>query len=269
MAGQRLYWNLLLGPVLILITLAGCSLFVLRPVWFPLAITAEGVAFDSQFGRTLWIAGAIFIAAQLLLAWAILRGWRKTPANTTTPSDRPWLEFAWTAVTAVLFITLSLTGARSWAKVPVRAAGLETIEVYSHQFAWNFRYPGPDGRFGVTATPFINDAAINPFGIDPADKAGHDDIVTATLRIPAGQDVLLLLHSRDVIHDFFVRELRTKQDIVPGMEITLQIHADRPGTYEIACAELCGLGHSQMRSVLIVMPASEYTAWKQSQANQF
>ena len=80
--------------------------------------------------------------------------------------------------------------------------------------------------------------------------------------IPAGRDVLLLLHSRDVIHDFFVRELRTKQDIVPGMEIPLEIHVDRPGQYEIACAELCGLGHSQMRSFLIVMAPDQYDNWK-------
>jgi cytochrome c oxidase subunit 2 len=74
--------------------------------------------------------------------------------------------------------------------------------------------------------------------------------------------VLLRLHSRDVIHDFFVPELRTKQDIVPGIEIPLELHVDRPGNYEIACAQLCGLGHSQMRSVLIVMPATEYDQWK-------
>jgi cytochrome c oxidase subunit 2 len=59
-----------------------------------------------------------------------------------------------------------------------------------------------------------------------------------------------------------VRELRTKQDIVPGMEIPLDVHVDRPGEYEIACAELCGLGHSQMRSLMIVMPAGEYDRWK-------
>ena len=84
-----------------------------------------------------------------------------------------------------------------------------------------------------------------------------------SLRIPAQRDVLLLLHSRDVIHDFFVRELRTKQDIVPGMEIPLELHIDQSGRYEIACAELCGLGHSQMRSFLIVMPPEEYDRWKE------
>ncbi len=99
-------------------------------------------------------------------------------------------------------------------------------------------------------------------GIDPSDPRSKDDFVTASLRIPAGRDVLLVLHSRDVIHDFFVRELRTKQDIVPGMEIPLEIHVDIPGTYEIACAQLCGLGHSQMHSVMIAMPPEDYDRWK-------
>jgi cytochrome c oxidase subunit 2 len=258
---------LLLGPILILLTLAGCGLFYFRPVWFPLPITAEALVFDRQFNWTLWVAGAIFVAVQVVLAWAIARGLRKTSAQGTRVGHR-WLEIGWTVATAALFLTLSLTGSRGWAKTPVRSRSTETIEVYSHQFAWNFRYPGIDGRFGVTGAAFINDAAGNPIGIDPADKAGRDDVTTASLRIPAGRDVLLLLHSRDVIHDFFVRELRTKQDIIPGMEIPLEIHVDKPGQYEIACAELCGLGHSQMRSLLIVMAPAEYDRWKREKSEE-
>ena len=251
---------MLLGLILLLLTLAGCFLFALKPAWFPLAITAEAFAYDRQFNWTLWITGIIFVAAQVLLAWTILRGRKRLVASPANGNRR--LELTWLTATAALFITLSVLGSRGWAKIPTRAAREETIEVDAHQFAWNFRYPGADGRFGRTAIQFISDAGGNPIGIDPADPAGKDDIVTASLRIPAGRDVLLLLHSRDVIHDFFVRELRTKQDIVPGMEIPLEVHVDNPGTYEIACAELCGLGHSQMRGVLIVMPAGEYDRWK-------
>jgi cytochrome c oxidase subunit II len=254
---------MLFGLILLLLTLAGCLLFALRPVWFPAAITAEALHYDHQFTWTLWIAGAIFIAAQLLLAWAIFQGGKRKAAAFSTGHRR--LELAWLTAAAALFLTLSVAGSRGWAKVPVLAPGKETIEVHAHQFAWSFRYPGPDGRFGRTAIQFISDAGGNSVGIDPNDPSGRDDIVAATLRIPAGRDVLLLLHSRDVIHDFFVPELRTKQDIVPGMEIPLEVHVDQPGSYEIACAELCGLGHSQMRSLLIVMPPAEYDQWKRRQ----
>ena len=251
---------MLFGFLLLLLTLAGCLLFAFKPVWFPLAITVEALAYDRQFAWTLWITGIIFIVAQVLLALVIVHGRKRLIASPADGNRR--LEFTWLAATAVLFITLSVLGSRGWAKIPSRSTGEETIEVDAHQFAWNFRYPGRDGRFGHTAIEFISDAGGNPVGIDPGDPAGKDDIVTASLRIPAKRSVLLLLHSRDVIHDFFVRELRTKQDIVPGMEIPLEVRVDNPGTYEIACAELCGLGHSQMRSVLIVMPGDEYDRWK-------
>jgi cytochrome c oxidase subunit 2 len=251
---------MLLGLILLLVTVGGCVLFAIKPVWFPAAITAEALQYDHQFTWTLWIAGAIFVAVQLLLAWTIFRGRRRRSASFVTGNRR--LELAWLGATAVLFIALSVAGSRGWAKVPTAGPGKEIIEVHAHQFAWSFRYPGPDGHFGRAAIEFISDAGGDPVGIDPKDPLGKDDIVTATLRIPAGRDVLLLLHSRDVIHDFFVPELRTKQDIVPGMEIPLEVHVDQPGSYEIACAELCGLGHSQMRSVLIVMPGAEYDQWK-------
>jgi len=254
---------MLLGLILICLTAAGCALFALRPAWFPAAISADAIAYDHQFTWTLWICGIIFVGAQLLLAWTILRG-RKRSVGSPATGSKP-LELTWLIATAALFLTLSVVGSRGWAKMPERTAGKETIEVWAHQFAWNFRYPGPDGRFGNTSIELINDAGGNPIGIDPKDDRGKDDIVTATLRIPAHRDVLLLLHSRDVIHDFFVRELRTKQDIVPGMEIPLEIHVDAPGTYEIACAELCGLGHGQMRSFMIVMSPEDYDRWKRQQ----
>ncbi len=235
-------------------------MFAIRPVWFPLPISAEALLYDHQFARTLWISGGIFVAVQLLLAWTVLRGRRS--GNAVPRSSHRGLEAGWSIATAALFLTLAGLGSRGWARMPGPTAGKEIIEVYSHQFAWNFRYPGADRRFGRTKIDLISDSGGNSLGIDPADPDGKDDIVTATLRVPAGRDVLLLLHSRDVIHDFFVRELRTKQDIVPGMEIPLEIHVDRPGEYEIACAELCGLGHSQMRSLMIAMEADAYDKWK-------
>ena len=252
---------MLLGLILLLLTLAGWLLFLFHPAWFPIAITSEALNYDQQFTRTLWICGIIFVAAQVFLAWTVIRGRRRSQA--VASHGHRGLEITWLTATAALFITLSVLGSRGWAKVSTGTAGKEVVEVHAHQFTWNFRYPGRDGRFGHTSIELISDAGGNPVGVDPKDPAGNDDIVTATLRIPAHRDVLLLLHSRDVIHDFFVRELRTKQDIVPGMEIPLEIHVEQTGTYEIACAELCGLGHSQMRSTMIVMPPEEYDRWKQ------
>jgi len=248
---------LLLAFILVLLTVGGWGIFFLRPAWFPVSITSDATAWDHQFGTTLWVCAAIFTAAQLLLAWVVIR--RK---RSTGKSEPKWPEYVWTGVTAILFFALAIGGSRGWAKIRTQISAVETIEVYAHQFAWSFRYPGPDGRFGKTSIDFVSDSGGNPIGLDPKDPRGADDIVTATLRVPVGRPVLLVLHSRDVIHDFFVRELRTKQDVVPGMEIPLEIKVDTPGQGEIACAELCGLGHSQMRSLLIALPADEFDRWK-------
>ncbi len=249
---------MLLSAILCLTAAAGWVMWFARPNWFPQAASAAGLAWDGDFARTLLIASVIFTAAHLLLAATLVRS--KTP--TSRSPEKTWPEYLVGAATAVLFLALAVSGARGVTGTYTAPPGAETIQVYAHQFAWSFRYPGPDRRFGRTSLDLISDSGGNPLGLDPADARGRDDIVAATLRVPVGRPVRLLLHSRDVIHDFFVRELRTKRDVVPGIEIPLELQVDVPGQYEIACAELCGLGHSQMRSFLIAMPPAEFDRWK-------
>lgn len=243
------------------------GLFVLGRYRPPAPINSHGAWFDSYFRLNLAVAGVIFLAAQLILAACIWRFRERGRRAAAFAGD--WrLEAAWMTLTALLFLGAAAASSAPWLDLHRQArrqGGLE-VELLGAQFAWSVRYPGPDGKFGRTAAGLINDAAGNPFGIDPQDRAGKDDIVSSALRIPAGRPVRLLLRSRDVIHSFFVRELRIKQDLVPGMVIALPIQADRPGEYEIACAELCGLGHHQMRSFLIVLPPEQFEAWLGSQA---
>src|SRR5260370_40422968 len=127
---------------------------------------------------------------------------------------------------------------------------------------------GPDAKVGPPDLKFITDANGTPSGTDKSAPAGKDDIVNVTLKVPVGKPILLRLRSRDVIHNFFVRELRMKQDIVPGMEIPFHFKADKLGTFEVPCSELCGLGHSQMRSTLQVMSEEEFEKWKKDQLAQ-
>jgi cytochrome c oxidase subunit 2 len=204
----------------------------------------------------------IFILAQLALGWVIFR-YRSNGRRATWSEGNNKLEFLWTSAAAVLFIGAVLMSTSIWAgvhlsRVPDNALRIEAL---GKQFAFSFRYPGMDGKYGRTSIKLINDAAANPFGVDDTDQAGRDDIQTSQLTVPAGTPVVLTLKSRDVIHNFFVRELRVKQDLVPGMEIPLHFVADRPGAYEIACSELCGLGHHQMRSTLVVLPREQYENW--------
>jgi cytochrome c oxidase subunit II len=229
----------------------------------PPAINQHAVAFDRQFGLTLSVTGAIFILAQAALGFMVWRHRKRKPARFIEGDNR--LEFLWTGATTVLFLSLLFAGSKIWADVQFAPppAGAARVEVSAKQFAWAFRYPGPDGKFGRTDIRLVNDAAGNPFGIDEKDPAGKDDIVSSSLRVAKGQPVVLLLTARDVIHNFFVPELRIKQDLVPGMIIPLVVQGDREGVYEVACSELCGLGHHQMRTTMQVMTPEEFERWKQ------
>ena len=260
---------MLLAPVVWILTIIICYFFAAKTWWFPEPISQHAVVYDTQFMRTLVVVGIIFFLAQFALGWAIVK-FRDDGGRAGYSHGNNKLEALWTSAAAVLFIGLVLMGANIWAKVHFEPAPADAIpiEVMAKQFAWSFRYPGPDGKFGRTDLKLINDAAGNPLGIDEKDPAGKDDIVSATLRVPAGKPVKLLLHTLDVIHNFFVRELRLKQDIVPGMEIPFHFQADKPGIYEVPCSELCGLGHFQMRTTMQVMSEAEFEQWKQQQVQK-
>lgn len=254
-------------PIAIVIAaLAGATvaLFFSPRWWFPEAISAHARAYDSQLLLTLYVVGCLFVFAQALLAWVIFR-YRDRGQAASAAHENQRLEILWTSVTAVVFLALAFAGQGIWAAVHggVSDPGALRVEVMAKQFAWSYRYAGADGEFGRVDIRQIDDAGGNPFGVDSKDPRGADDITAPLLRVPAGRPVELLLKSRDVIHNFFVRELRLKQDVVPGMTIPLRFIAEKAGTYEVPCSELCGLGHHQMRSALVVMTPEAYAEWLQ------
>jgi cytochrome c oxidase subunit 2 len=256
--------------VLILVTVVTVAACWGRWWWLPVDISVLGPAVDHQFSLALAVTGVIFVLAQLglaLAAWRYREGKVARQASARRGNSR--LEAAWTLASAILFIGSGLVGYRVWADMYLRPTppGALRVEVQGEQFAYSFRYPGPDGRFGPMHVEKINDATGNLFGLDRArDPDSRDDIVTATLGIPVGRPVELLLRARDVGHSFAVRELRIQQDLLPGMEFPLHFTATATGTYEIICTQLCGLGHYRMRAFLKVMPETEFERWLQSQA---
>ncbi|MBV9609931.1 MAG: cytochrome C oxidase subunit II, partial [Acidobacteria bacterium] len=123
------------------------------------------------------------------------------------------------------------------------------------------RYPGPDGKFGRTK-PDLEDASVgNAVGLDPDDPASKDDLVTGTMYLPVNREADLTLRAEDVIHSFFVPAMRFKQDAVPGLMIHMHFTPTKIGDYEIACAELCGLGHYKMHGILKVVSQDDFDKW--------
>lgn len=258
---------MLLPFFILLVTLITAAGFITKRWWFPAPINEYATQFDSYFAINVLVTGLVFIGVQVVLAWAIVRFRSRGNAVRFTHGNNK-LEVVWTVLTLFIFISAAVAGAQLWSAFQLTAspAGALKIDVSGKQFAWNFRYSGADGKFGRTKVTLINDASGNPFGLDDSDAASKDDIMSSQLHVPAGRAVELRLTSHDVLHNFFVRELRIKQDLVPGMEIPLRFRADKPGTYEIACSELCGLGHHQMRSALVVMAPEEFESWLKGKA---
>jgi cytochrome c oxidase subunit 2 len=267
---------LAIALVVTLITLISVGLFAAKVWWFPVDIVKHGPAMDHQFLITLVICGIIFVAAQLGLAYFVWKYRDKGDGRKVIYSHgNNKLELTWTLAAAVVFIGLNFMGYSIWARTHFTGASPNAlrIQVQAEQFAYYFRYPGPDGQFGPTHVKKVDDAVGNFYGLDRThDEASKDDIVTATLGIPVNRPVELILRSKDVDHSFFVRELRLQQDIVPGMEIPVHFTATEDalrhhgGRYEIVCTQLCGLGHYKMRAFLQVMTADDYEKWLQGQA---
>ena len=236
----------------------------------PAAITSVGLLVDHQYFLTLCVTGTVFILSQLGLAYAIWRFRDRGQAAHFTRCNNT-MEMIWTTATIVLFLGLGLMGRKAWAEVrftPAEANAVQ-VEVTTNQFVFNFRYPGPDGQFGKLDPTQVSASTGNPLGLDPKDPAGKDDIVVPTLTVPVDHQIELLIRSQDVIHNFYVRELRLQQDAVPGMVIPIHFTANQIGHYEIMCTQLCGLGHYRMRSFLDVVSEADYQNFlKQQGASQ-
>jgi len=259
----------LLALLIVAITLSTMYFFAAHTWWFPAFISEYGEAYDHQFTVTLIVVGVVFFLAQLGLAYAIFR-FRDDGKRAVYSHGNNALEATWTTITAIVFLGIALTGQHIWARVHLDAAPADAlqIEVTGQQFAWNFRYAGVDGKFGRTKPELEKESLGNPLGIDPDDTAGKDDVVMPVIAVPVNRPVEVTLRSKDVIHSFFVRELRLKQDAVPGMENKLHFTASKIGRYELPCAELCGLGHYQMRSYLLVMSDADFAKWLKDNAPQ-
>jgi cytochrome c oxidase subunit 2 len=249
-----------------LITIASTYFFVAKTWWLPAGAAASANFIDGQFALTYVLMGIVFLAAQLSLGYLVWKYRERASAAPVQYSHgNTTLELVWTVLTAVLFIGLNLMGSRVWAHERFEPAEAHAVpvEVTGMQFAWYFRYPGPDGKYGKTSPKFMDPSAGGEaaVGLDTSDPAAKDDVVTGTMYLPVNREVDLSLRAVDVIHSFFVPSLRFKQDAVPGLNIHMHFTPTQIGEYEIACAELCGLGHYKMHGMVHVVSQEDFDKW--------
>jgi len=239
----------------------------------PVDISTTGPAVDHQLEETLIGTGVLFLAGQLLLgyfAWTARDPNGKDKVKSFPGGSKPLVTAAMLVVGVEVF-TLTFVGSKAWGAIYLAPPDPQAIhiDVQAEQFAFYFRYPGPDGQLGGVHPDKIDDGSGNYFGLDPAnDVAARDDIVVGSLVVPINKPIALSLHSKDVGHSFYVRELRVQQDFVPGLDIPLHFTATKTGKYEIVCTQLCGLGHYNMKAYLEVMEEPDYEQWLKTQAGQ-
>jgi cytochrome c oxidase subunit 2 len=247
------------------------------PMGLPVAASAHAAEVDHTMVLVHILMAVLFVGWMgffLYTLWRFRRA-RNPKADYTgvTSSTSTWLEGAVFVAEVILLVGFSVP---LWAnrvdKFPDES-GAVVVRVVGEQFAWNIHYPGPDGKFGKTDIAKI-DLQTNPLGLDRSDPDAKDDITTVNqLHLPKDKPAIIKLSSKDVIHSFNLTEFRVKQDAIPGLTIpmwfvpTITTDEMRAKTgnpefvYEIACAQLCGLGHYSMRGYVTIDTPEAFQAW--------
>lgn len=250
--------------------------------YLPELASQHGGALDHTLNLVHWLMLVLFVGWGLFFTFVIVRfrkgrNPRADYAGVKSHAST-WLEVGVFAAEVVLLVGFSIP---LWAQrvdaVPT-SADATVVRVVAEQFAWNVHYPGADGQFGATRIDLI-DLQSNPLGLDFEDAAAKDDIVTLNqLHVPVDKPVIVHLSSKDVIHSFGQPHMRVKQDAIPGLVVPLWFVPTRTTdemrettgnaefVYEIACAQLCGLGHATMRGFITVHTQESFDAWLEKQA---
>ena len=247
------------------------------PIGLPLAASAHAGEVDDTMVIVHILMAVLFVGWILFFAFALYRFRRRNNPvadyKGVTSHTSTYLEIGVAVVEAVLLIGFSIP---LWAKrvdaFPPESEAV-VVRVVGELFAWNIHYPGPDGKFGKTDVTLI-DLQSNPLGLDRSDPDAKDDITTVNqLHLPVDKPAIVKLLSKDVIHGFNLTEFRVKQDAIPGVMIPLWFvptittedmrkHLGQDDfVYEIACAQLCGLGHYSMRGYVTIHTPDAFQAW--------
>ena len=233
--------------------------------WLPPDVSVHGAKIDQLMSVLHWFMALLFIGWGIFFVYCLFR-FRARPGHAAlyTPVKAVATKYIEGFVLVVEVFLLFGLSTPVWLAykndVPDPSKALH-VRMVAEQFAWNFQYPGKDGKFGKTDPSQIG--GDNPLGLDPEDPAGKDDLVTVNnLHIPVHRPVIVDISSKDVIHSFNVPVLRVKQDTIPGQQIAVWFEATQPGHFELACAQLCGLGHYRMRGDVLIETPEEFAKWE-------
>jgi len=245
------------------------------------AASDHGEKIDLMLYITIGVTGVVFLITQILLFWFAFKYQENDERKAYYFPHNTKLELIWTTVPAIFLTVLVVFGLKYWFKMTGEAPKDSVIvEVTGHQFAWEFRYPGSDKILGKKNYKLTKGA--NSLGVDFSDPASFDDLhVSATMHLPVGKPVKLVINAQDVLHDVGLPHFRLKMDAVPGIPTTMwftplytteqmKVKTGNPNfTYEISCDQMCGKGHFSMRGIIIVEKEEDYNKWLATQQPEY
>ncbi len=251
--------------------------------WMPIDASAHGARLDDLSVWTHWLMAILFVGWAVYLIYVLIRFRAKANPQASYEGARghfsSYIEGGIVVIEAVLLIGFAIPAWAAWTDVP-EGGDIFEVRIVAQQFTWNVHYPGPDGVFGRTDINLVDDPGGNNIGLDRSDPAARDDVFSANnLFLPVDRDIVVYLTSRDVIHGFSLLQMRVKQDAIPGMMIPVHFRAvmttppdarypecaANKTCWEIACAQLCGITHYQMRGFYQIMTQPEFDAWMADQ----
>jgi len=253
--------------VVLILLVVGSILFHLFSPWTFTPLASNWGRVDFTVDVTLYVTAIVFIAVNLFVAVAIFKyRHREGKASKARyePENKP-LEVWLTVLTAVGVAAMLTPGLLVWLEFVEVPEEAHVVEAVGQQWTWTYRYPGEDGKLGEVDAERVS--IDNPFGIDPDDPNGADDVVVMNpeAHVPVGKPVKFLLRSKDVLHDFAVAQFRVKMDLVPGMDTYMWLTPTENGRYEVLCEELCGIAHHTMRGAVVVEDPADFEAWLSNQ----
>jgi len=242
---------------------------MLNYLGLPVQASTHAPDIDHMISLIHWLMLVLFVGWGAFFAFVLVR-FRKSanPKASYAGTEGKLSKTVELAVVVAEVVLLLVYAIPAWAarvgEFPAEDEAL-VVRVVGEQFAWNSHYPGPDGVFGPSDVNLVT--ADNPLGLDRSGPNAADDIVSINqLGLPVDRPILVHLSSKDVIHSFAIFEMRVKQDAIPGMNIPVWFIPNRIGEYEIACSQLCGLGHYRMRGFVSVKSEADFQSWLDAEA---
>jgi cytochrome c oxidase subunit 2 len=251
---------MLVAIILVLVAVGTVVFHFWSPWWFT-ELASNWGSMDTTIIITFWVTGIVFIGVILFMAYCVYRFRYRPDRRAEYEPENTKLEVWLTGLTAIGVVILLAPGLFIWNQFVTVPDGAAEVEVVGAQWQWSYRYPGADGVLGTSNVRNIT--GDNPFGLNPDDPDGQDDILVDSddLHLPIGKPVNILLRSIDVLHDFYVPQFRAKMDMVPGLVTFFWLTPTRTGTFDVLCAELCGSGHYAMRGKVVVEEQAAFDAW--------